>query len=101
MKVIIYGAGRMGIRHAIGALGNKNVTSVAMVDISQEALNSVRDNIDQNDFDKPLELLSVKEISGYEEFEVGIIAVTADIRLEIVKELASFGCKNILIEKSY
>ena len=38
ISVVIIGVGRMGIRHAIGALDAKNVKDILLVDISETAL---------------------------------------------------------------
>lgn len=42
IKLLIVGAGRMGIRHAIGAAFVPNVEKIAIFDISENALDNAK-----------------------------------------------------------
>lgn len=99
IKLLIVGAGRMGIRHAIGAASSSNVEKITIIDIFEDALENAKNQlINQDDFSKftfcPLEYLD--SCVGY---NTVIIATTAQNRISICKKVVQIGCENILIEK--
>jgi predicted dehydrogenase len=100
MKILIVGAGRMGIRHAIGASLVSNVENIILVDISENALeNSKNQLLNQEGFQK-FSFINLNDLESFESnYDVGIIATTAQDRLLICEKVVNAGCKNILIEK--
>lgn len=101
MKLVIIGVGRMGMRHVLGASRVEGLSKICLVDISQQTLNNAKASIDKS--------YSRKEIFNYQlfdvfvkdqvEYDIAIIATTADSRLSILKLCNDKGCKQILIEK--
>jgi predicted dehydrogenase len=97
MNLLIIGAGRMGIRHAVGALKSDTVNSLTIVDKSENALNLARSNIQS---------LKTKKIVNYGsdwdyklKYDIIILATTADDRVQLVKSLVKYSPRFILLEK--
>lgn len=96
MKVLIIGAGRMGMRHAAGVLQSKYVDSLTISDISMEALNNAKTNL-PNEHAKDLQFVYSNKIVGT--FDVIIIASTAKDRLSLISQILALEPKYLLIEK--
>jgi predicted dehydrogenase len=100
MKLIIIGAGRMGMRHAIGASNNRQIGKIVIFDISENALVLARKQIEDLDCSDKISfcLLSEIELIDFSE-SIAIIASPAKDRQLICHEIISKGVKEILIEK--
>jgi predicted dehydrogenase len=96
MRVLIIGAGRMGVRHALGVKSVTEVTDVLVSDISQAALDAARDSIGDARFSF---CLSSDLPSARKGFDVCIIAATAGNRQETLDLAGHLGCQRILVEK--
>lgn len=97
MKVLIIGAGRMGIRHAQGALNVEEVGEVTMVDISDAALENAKTQLSSHTGSSRLKTGKTGEIKG--QYDIVIIASTASDRSETCSYALSFSPKYLLIEK--
>lgn len=97
MNVLIIGAGRMGIRHATGALQAKNIKSVTISDINEVALISVRNQLQSESREKTLTTCLNINLQG--RYDIVIIAATASEREKTIKLALSFEPRYILIEK--
>lgn len=95
MKILIIGAGRMGIRHLQGALNAKGVEKVLLLDINPEALKLAQTAV-KND-----SRLSVYLSQNFvpESCDICIIASTAKQRMPLIDIAVSCGCKYLMIEK--
>jgi len=99
MKVIVIGAGRMGVRHIQGVLTVDGIQKVTVVDINQAALDSAKANLAESlNFNK-CDFTLVSQLNKDNKYDVGIIASTANNREELFDLLVSLGCKNIMVEK--
>lgn len=99
MKVIVIGAGRMGVRHIQGILTVENVEKVSIVDIYETALENAKSNLKDNDAFEKCDFILTDEIDNQETYDVGIIASTANNRAELFDKLVGLGCKDIMVEK--
>ena len=98
-NVLIVGSGRMGIRHAQGAIRLSSVNSVTLTDISRESLEVAKKELETDIHFNKLSFALFKQINYVDFYDVAIIATTATDRLEICKELVQMKIKNILVEK--
>ncbi len=96
MKVLIFGAGRMGIRHLQGAISIKEVSEVFVLDIKSEVIEAASKTFADN---KKVKFGLFKDFSTNSKFDYGIIASTAGDRIELCKLAYVAGCKNLMIEK--
>jgi len=99
MKVIIFGAGRMGMRHAAGIAALKKVQEIVLTDSNESALqNAVKSLAAISDYSKFkfLDLESTKKTKG---FDTAIMATTANDRVALFDLVLNTGCTNVLIEK--
>ena len=97
-SVAIIGVGRMGIRHALGALDAKNINKILLVDISEEALSNAENQLNQHPNFKILNYRladNLKEI----ESDIVIISATASARNTSCKLALGLNPEFILIEK--
>lgn len=94
MKFLIIGAGRMGIRHALGIKNLNEATAITITDINRDALENAKKSIDDSRFDYKL----IKEIKN-ETFDFCVIAATAAGRKELLQVANRVKAKHILIEK--
>ena len=100
MNLIIIGAGRMGIRHAQGALLVNSVKKVTVLDIFPAALENAATILNKEDPNGKLSFQLFEEfVADNTEYDVAIIASTADSRTQLLKLLAKKNCKTILAEK--
>lgn len=95
MKVLIIGAGRMGIRHLEGVLNSKKCDKVVLLDINPVALDAVR----QKYIDEPRLVVKLASDFQPEPLDVCIIASTAKNRKPLVNMAVACGCKYLLVEK--
>jgi Predicted dehydrogenases and related proteins len=95
MKALILGAGRMGIRHLQGLLTVKEIESVTLLDIKQEALDTAKEIV-QND-----NRVNYCIIDQYKptDNDLCIIASTADSRKSLCDLAAQCKCQYVMIEK--
>jgi len=94
MKILIIGAGRMGIRHAQGIKNVDKLVSAIVADIKAESLQNAKQQINDPRFDYCL-LENIKE----QDFDICIIAATAAGRTDLLQVAQKLRCKNILVEK--
>lgn len=98
MKLLIIGAGRMGIRHAIGAISVHFISEVCITDISDLALENARAQLsDHTNYNKTC-FKKIEELYGYQATFV-IISTTAYDRIASCKIAKNCNPKFILIEK--
>jgi predicted dehydrogenase len=99
MRVLIIGAGRMGMRHALGTASVSEVQEVALADISVTAIDNAKEQIknipDADKFSYHL----LEDIDGLTGFDIGIVSATASDRIGLCHKIVQSGCKYILIEK--
>lgn len=99
MKVLIIGAGRMGQRHAAGAADVAAVNKVTLADISADALQTAKNNMAANAHAGKYDFKLIAEIDGSEQFDIGIIAATAQNRIGLCELAVKSACKFVLVEK--
>lgn len=100
MKLIIIGAGRMGMRHALGAAKNKNIDEILLLDINNTALDNAKKQLEQEGVLPKFKLdLFENLMSSNFNAEIAIIASPAKNRQEICSLLIDKGVKDILVEK--
>lgn len=97
MKVLIIGAGRMGLRHLQGALSLDIVKEVMILDIKREALTEAKD-LCQNDERVKYSIISDLKPKD-NNYDLCIIANTANTRKPLCELAVNCGCKYLLIEK--
>lgn len=101
MKLLIIGAGRMGVRHAQGALNVTSIAHITMVDISSEALASAQEALSKNaPAGIALEFLLLSDFEeNLQSFDVCIIASTASNRKATLDMVEKTKCAYVLVEK--
>jgi len=97
MNVLIYGLGKMGIRHAIGAIKADAVKTVEMIDKSQQALDSAQLQLQGFDAGKTLKFGTTVEAQA--KYDVCILATTAEGRIPLIEKLLKYSPRFFLIEK--
>src|SRR5882724_4477107 len=97
MKLIITGAGRMGIRHATGALQADGVSEICITDIAPAALDNARTQLAQQKNFEKLRVCSISEVKG--KYDIAIIASTAGNRIETCRQVMQLNPSYVLIEK--
>lgn len=100
MKVLVVGAGRMGIRHVQGIIELNIVEKIQIVDINETALENVNNIFSKHPYGNKLAfgIKSLVEEKG-DKFDIGIMASTANDRLSQFEWMVNMGCENILVEK--
>jgi predicted dehydrogenase len=99
MNILIIGAGRMGIRHAQGISTVDVVKNIQLVDINQSALDNAKAILkDTPNIKFEFSLLEALNTEGGT-FDIGVLASTANNRIELYNLLVKLGCKHILAEK--
>jgi predicted dehydrogenase len=94
MKVLIVGAGRMGIRHAQGILKNDVVESICIIDISINSLQNAEKQINSSKVNYLL-----NDTISNSTFDICIIASTANDRIGQLEFISKFSPSHILVEK--
>jgi len=94
MKVLIIGAGRMGIRHAQGIVNNESISVICITDISDDALENADKQINNSKVTYCLND-KIEETN----FDICIIASTANNRIGQLSFIKNFKPKHILVEK--
>lgn len=95
MKILIIGAGRMGIRHLQGALSVNEVTQVTLLDINPAALENAYGAV-RKDIRLKTNLIA-EFIPQFH--DVCIIANTAQDRKDLIDLAVKCECKDLMIEK--
>lgn len=100
MKVTVIGSGRMGIRHAQGALLAKGVNELIVTDINSESLTNAKNILSKEDNSGIIKyMLNDEYFSSAQKPDVVIMAATASNRIESVRKLMALQPKYILLEK--
>lgn len=100
INILIIGAGRMGIRHAEGICKLTEVRAITIVDNSEKSIENAINHFSTNSLFEKINIINnEKLINSTEKFEIGIIATTANNRIELLTLLVDLGCKQILVEK--
>jgi predicted dehydrogenase len=97
IKVLIIGAGRMGIRHAQGAIQIDALGEVCLVDIADAALENARSQLSSYAGYWKVKTASPGEAKGIYDFV--IIASTASGRIATCLQALAFSPAYVLIEK--
>ncbi len=97
MRVLIIGAGRMGIRHATGAL-KSNAKHICIADISQSSLDIAKQQLltKGNQDRLTFSLFSERELSHY---DIVIFATTAKDRISLFRDVLIHSPQYALFEK--
>jgi predicted dehydrogenase len=99
LKVLIVGAGRMGMRHCIGVLALNEVALVIVTDLRSEAIEAARTQF-SNKGDLRVEFILWDELIDRScEVDLVILATTPSERVETCKALEKFSPRFFLIEK--
>jgi len=100
MNLVIIGAGRMGVRHAIGASNNQQINKIILFDINENALVFAKKQLeDQGCIEKfSFSLFSEINLIDFSD-SIAIIASPAKDRQMICNEIINKGVREILIEK--
>jgi predicted dehydrogenase len=101
MRIVIIGSGRMGLRHADGLCRVKGVTALSLVDKNPEALSQAKEQLTKYSNQIRIEYKTTEEFHSdlQRTFDVGVVASTAQSRVQDCHILADRGVKFILIEK--
>jgi predicted dehydrogenase len=94
MKILIIGAGRMGIRHAQGIIKNELISKICIADISLSALENAEKQLSDTKISYHLNS-NINE----RDFDICIIASTANDRIGQLEFISQFSPKHILVEK--
>jgi predicted dehydrogenase len=97
MNVMIVGAGRMGIRHALGAVKSK-ADRILITDISEKSLDNAKAQLITKENKHRLEFRPFDK-KGNEKFDVVIFATTAKDRLGQFKNVMDNSPSFVLFEK--
>ena len=100
MKVIVLGAGRMGVRHIQGILSINSLQKVTIVDIRQESLDNATSALKEDASFSKCEFVLLENLNKSEQYDIGIVASTANGRTELFDLLVELGCKDIMVEKT-
>ena len=100
MKVLVLGAGRMGIRHCLGVLGVREVTELLIADINASALSNAEEQLKGKGENTKVSYHIWEELKkNSPSIDIAIIAATAGNRINTCKEVIAMGAKHILVEK--
>lgn len=100
MKVLVLGAGRMGLRHCLGVLKVDRIKTLIVVDVNQVALDNAKTQLETK---KNAITIEYQTLEGFLKskttIDIAIIAATAGNRTEICQKLLNFNPRYFLIEK--
>ena len=100
MKVLVIGAGRMGLRHCLGVLKVTTIDTLVVVDVNQNALENAKSQLEDKKNETIIEYCILEDFLKLNTtIDIVIIAATASSRIEICKKLLRFNPKYFLIEK--
>ncbi|MGB4774083.1 MAG: Gfo/Idh/MocA family oxidoreductase [Daejeonella sp.] len=100
MNLIIVGAGRMGMRHAIGAAKNQSIKNILLLDINSQALENAKKQLNDDGLVDKFVFELISNLPSTEFIaDLAIIASPAKNRKELCKEMISKGTSHILVEK--
>lgn len=100
MKILVLGAGRMGIRHCLGVLKVNEVSELFVVDVNAASLDNAKTQLAGKENSKKVSYFlwdSFLDLSG--DLDVVIIAATAGNRVETCESILKFNPKYFLVEK--
>ena len=94
-KVLIIGAGRMGIRHLQGALQVKDIEEVTILDVRKNAIDTAKETVAGDN------RVSYGMIDQFvpQPYDICIVASTAGNRKNVCELAQQCGCKYLMIEK--
>lgn len=95
MKILIIGAGRMGVRHAQGALNARNCEKVIITDINPAALEAAKASVNSD----PRLVTELASDFKTTPMDICIIASTAKNRRPLIDLAVECGCKYLMVEK--
>ncbi len=98
MDVVIIGSGRMGIRHATGALESGCVNKIYLLDVTSSSLENAISQLGSLTNSEKINAMLISEFRPVN-VNVVIIAATASNRLETCKLALECNPSSILIEK--
>lgn len=101
-KVAIIGAGELGSRHLQGLVKSSLLLSIEILDNNKNSLEKAKKRAEEMHYNR--NIISLKYITKIEqiscEIDLCIIATTANVRLEVLKNLISnIKVKNLILEK--
>jgi predicted dehydrogenase len=100
MNVIILGAGRMGLRHAEGIAKVKEIKLITLIDNNPNSIeNAKKQFLLNSDYSKFIFYDNIEHLNYENKFEIGIIATTANNRIDLLIRLSDLGCNYVLVEK--
>lgn len=100
MNLIVVGAGRMGMRHAIGAAKNNNIEKILLLDINHQALENAEQQLKKDNLADKFVFGLISDLSSINfEAKLAIIASPAKDRKALCEIVMSKGANHILVEK--
>ncbi|KMT64739.1 Gfo/Idh/MocA family oxidoreductase [Catenovulum maritimum] len=100
-NILIVGAGQLGSRHLQGAVQSELALNIVVVDPSSDSLAVAKSRAEEIELGNPKTAVEyINAVSQGSEFDVVIIATTANIRYRVFKDLVD-ACqiKNVVFEK--
>jgi predicted dehydrogenase len=100
MKVLVLGAGRMGLRHCLGVLKVARIKNLFVVDVNRSALENAKIQLEDKKNEVNVSYHTLEEVLNSKlDLDIVIVAATAGNRVELCEKLLSFSPKYFLIEK--
>lgn len=100
MKVLVLGAGRMGLRHCFGVLKVARIKNLFVVDVNRSALENAKIQLEDKKNKVNVSYHTLEEfLNSKSDLNIVIVAATAGNRVELCEKLLSFSPKYFLIEK--
>lgn len=100
MKVLVLGAGRMGLRHCLGVLRVNDIKELILVDVNSDALSNAKIQLSGKENGIHISYFLLDELFKLENtVDVIIIAATAGDRIKTCEKLLKFNPKYFLVEK--
>ncbi len=100
MKVVIIGAGRMGVRHAQGIDEMTEMSEICLTDISENSLIDAAKAVANSKNPEKFRFMMADDFAKLNEtYDIAIIASTAGDRLETLSNVIQKKVKHVLLEK--
>jgi predicted dehydrogenase len=100
MKVLVIGAGRMGVRHCQGIAATGGVMEICLVDINKASLETARKQLETAPDPGRFRFLTLAEFEqDAARYDVAILATTASGRIATCESVVAKGVKHVLVEK--
>lgn len=100
MKVVIIGAGRMGVRHAQGIDTMTEISEICLTDISENSLIDATKAVANSKNIEKFKFIMAEDFAKLNEtYDIAIIASTAGDRLETLSNVIQKKVKHVLLEK--